>query len=363
MVNIKKIIREEVNPRAFGKKVATIMIGDEFVNLHNPPNKHTIDRIESEGANFFGMYKTTEIEIVRQILEDWREAYNKECAHCPWPGWFDDLGFDPNDAEVVEYYEGYIPYEEGNLSKIFESTDDDLDWVRELNAVPQEGQIFATKHNFFKGRPTHPFIIVQSDNDGIKYVSLEQAYDYEIDDQGKRKMVGTWGANPKRKEQRINEPHKVTPKQAVHNIKSGWWVEIEIGEDNKLYKKDVSITESEEFDWIRDIPVNPLNPGTIIFIDGSENGHYNNRREFFIVIELTDVNGDLVVYQKLDGTTGADSGHTEIENAEKLIKSGYWRVLNLSPQQVSYLKKQRRLRATRKLAIKTPQFYKRYLIS
>lgn len=106
--------------------------------------------------------------------------------------------------------------------------------------------MFTTKHNFFNGRPRHPFIITQSDNDGIKHVSLERIMDWGEDEEGRPRIVGNhWGPNQKRKEQRMNEPHKLSPEKAVHNIKGGFWVELEIGEDDKLYRKDTPTTPKD----------------------------------------------------------------------------------------------------------------------
>lgn len=127
MKSIKRIIREEVHPRAFGKKVGTIMVSKSFVNLYKPPNLVSIDDMEVWGVNAFNQYRTTSIEVLPDVLDKWRESYNKKCMKCPWPGIWSDLGFNPNQAEVVIYYEGYIPWEEGNLENVFESTD--FDWI------------------------------------------------------------------------------------------------------------------------------------------------------------------------------------------------------------------------------------------
>ena len=122
-MNLKKIILEEVKPKPFGKVVATIMIGNKFVNLYHPPNLLSIDEVENTGTNVFGRYKTTVRDVVSGVLEDWRDSYNNECFHCPWAGMWDSLGFDPNEAEVVEYYEGYIPHgdEIESIAGLFES--------------------------------------------------------------------------------------------------------------------------------------------------------------------------------------------------------------------------------------------------
>lgn len=102
-------------------------------------------------------------------------------------------------------------------------------------------------------------------------------------------------------------------------------------------KKNIRKILKEKFDnlnWIRDIEVNPLNSGTLIFISPIDTKavnwvHRKNSNKEYVVLKITNVTDDKVDYEVLvDTMDNVRIGYVPLNNSKNLINTGYWRVLD-----------------------------------
>lgn len=102
-------------------------------------------------------------------------------------------------------------------------------------------------------------------------------------------------------------------------------------------KKNIRKILKEKFnnlDWIRDIEVDPLNSGTLMFISPIDTKavnwvHRKNSNKEYVVLKITYINGDELHYDVLvDTMDNVRIGSTPLDRANKLFNTGYWRVLD-----------------------------------
>jgi hypothetical protein len=106
--------------------------------------------------------------------------------------------------------------------------------------------------------------------------------------------------------------------------------------DNEIY-----LRESNDFDWVEDIGVDPLHVGNTVYLDGTstENDSEGDWGEGeYIILRITDIDEDprfdddlgevtYVTYKtNIAGEEG--EGHTSLRNARHLIDTRYWRPYN-----------------------------------
>ena len=95
----------------------------------------------------------------------------------------------------------------------------------------------------------------------------------------------------------------------------------------------------DDLQWIRDIEVDPLKSGTLMFISPLNTNavkwpHKNNNTKEYIVLRITDVTDGWVYYELIVGTSDDyRDGDIPLEDANKLINTGYWRVLSVNTPQ------------------------------
>jgi hypothetical protein len=95
----------------------------------------------------------------------------------------------------------------------------------------------------------------------------------------------------------------------------------------------------DDLQWIRDIEVDPLKSGTLMFISPLNTNavkwpHKNNNIEEYIVLRITNVTDGRVYYESIvDTSDNYYDGDIPLEDANKLINTGYWRVLSVNTPQ------------------------------
>lgn len=107
-------------------------------------------------------------------------------------------------------------------------------------------------------------------------------------------------------------------------------------------KKNIRKILKEEFDdldWIRDVEVDPLNSGTLMFISPLNTNavkwlHKQNSTKEYIVLKITNVTDDKVDFEVLVDTMDSGRiGSIPLDHANKLINTGYWRILSSTTPQ------------------------------
>lgn len=102
---------------------------------------------------------------------------------------------------------------------------------------------------------------------------------------------------------------------------------VEIIDGNNLFGS--LITESEDFDWAEDVPINPIHVGALFYLDGKsiDEDYYWDEGDFMVleIIEVGDEVKYVTRYTNIEDEGKGSIEYTEYNRVKELIDTEYWK--------------------------------------
>lgn len=174
----------------------------------------------------------------------------------------------PENENLGVFNYALEPYSENSINE-----SNDFDWTKDIKPIVSIGDVFHTRTDFtpkdLNAEVTFEIVDISPDGKWVRFAhhkgSMDRGTYIDIDRINEHTMSMGWDRHG------YNGANSTDINKVLKNINSGFWKRVNVPgylqrnpeEYDRLIKLGSNITESNDFDWINDIQVTPIDNGPI----------------------------------------------------------------------------------------------------